>query len=308
MANFLSNPLVILFAAAVIIVSLMFLFVGRKKKDKKKKVEKAIQPKTTEEKTQESNSEMPSEQKQSEEEKVQVSDDFIENPEANSGNSNEKRVSKVYIRKSKESSNLQEDENLEEKKYNDLSDKAEFVKTSKTISKFSGFNKIEQTTEDFNQIKERVEQEIADCEVCEEVRSRIDHSRRLSKSIKNDDFDSLFASHLTEHYLNIDFERHLSSTKTNDDLFNRTNEMLKNGETRALDSESQNIYNSLKTNKEKLQFWFNSQKANQNNSFAFDEMMEKIEYNDSEYNEFSFTLKDLMIAESLLRKRKKIKK
>ena len=133
MANFLSNPLVILFAAAVIIVSLMFLFVGRKKKDKKKKVEKAIQPKTTEEKPQESNSEMPSEQKQSEE-KVQVSDDFIENPEANSGNSNEKRVSKVYIRKSKESSNLQEDENLEEKKYNDLSDKAEFVKTSKTIS------------------------------------------------------------------------------------------------------------------------------------------------------------------------------
>ena len=124
MIDLFSNPLILLLAATLVITSLLFLFVGKKKKTKK--VEKLAAKKQAEAK----------------DEKVQKVEEDIKKTEENSKNSenfleevkgfdkneeieinkNGKRVTKVYIRKPKEN-NVNNDDLIdkETQKYQDLS-------------------------------------------------------------------------------------------------------------------------------------------------------------------------------------------
>ncbi len=305
----LTNPIVLLLAASIIVMSLMFLFVGRKKKPKKK-IEKAIEPKK-ETKTEEKASEEPSNiekekmQKEAEynEKIAQIDKNFDKIEEIDAGNSkgSEKKVTKIYVRKPQNKILNDDKKDDREGIYDDLSQRAEFVKTSKTVSKFGGFKTHEEIEAEKEQIEEAVKEEIENCDVCKEVSTHFDHSRRISNSVKNDDFDNLFASHLSEHYMNIDAERHLSGG--NDNIFKRAEELIQNGETRALDPASQEVFNNLKNDKEKLRFWFEQNRLkNQQN-----EVLENVKH-DEEFNIDGVSLKYMIMAETLLKRKKKSKK
>ena len=108
----------------------------------------------------------------------------------------------------------------------------EFVNTSKNIAKFKSFadgEKEEESviTDEFGFVQDTQE----DCDFCEVKVKHFDHSRRLSKAIKEDNFDNMFDSHLSEKYLNINSDRHLNlSGDFEKKLFERTEQMMKDSD------------------------------------------------------------------------------
>ena len=63
-----------------------------------------------------------------------------------------------------------------------------------------------------------------------------DKSRRISRSINEDDMDSLFDSHLSEAYMDIDIDRHLNiGKKFNKRLYSMASKVLAHGEIKITD-------------------------------------------------------------------------
>ena len=84
---------------------------------------------------------------------------------------------------------------------------------------------MEKKTDEFGFVEDKQE----DCDFCENKVKHFDHSRRMSKAIKEDDFDNLFESHISEKYLNINSDRHLNlNEKFSSGLFSRTERMMNN--------------------------------------------------------------------------------
>ena len=130
----------------------------------------------------------------------------------------------------------------------------EFVNTSKNIAKFKSFKEEEKPQEnnekndEFGFVTDKQE----DCEYCEDHVKHFDHSRRLSKYI-NDDDDKMFGSHISDHYLNINVNRHLNVDESK--IFARTDSMMDNTETRVSG-----------TNDDRFGYardWFNSNEENE---------------------------------------------
>ena len=124
-----ANPIIILLTASIIVMSLMFLFVGRKKKTKNKKVEKVFDKKEekNESNTDESkkdSEEIKTEIKSDEELKQIEGFDYIE--EDDNDKSSSKKVTKVFVKKPelKKVDMTKYDEN---QKYEDLSNRAKFI-------------------------------------------------------------------------------------------------------------------------------------------------------------------------------------
>ncbi len=293
MVSLLSNPLILLLTAAVVMTAAMFLFVGRKKK-KPKKIEKAIETKKVEKKEGVTDASIETDENK----KTQKDDDIIEKTDKNFEKIEEKeensktklaKVSKVYVRRMADKTAKTEEEN--DTKYEDLSNRAEFVKTSKKLSKFSSFK-----DEIKEEVAELVAEEIKDCEVCDEIKSRIDHSRRLKDSIKDDNFDNLFAGHITDHYMNINIEKHLTSKY--EDLFKRSEELVANGLNRALDVESQKKYNEIKNDKDKLRYWLEQTRTDGQSQPS------NFQINANQTQNIDLSLKNIMLTDAILKRRK----
>lgn len=299
MLNILSNPLVVLLAATLIITIGMFLFVGRKKKPKKK-IEKAIDKKNDENKvvkSEEENIEKTQKTDELSEKLAQINEKFnkVDENSENQSSKNEKKITKVYVRKPSENINSSVENEQQADKYDDLSGRAEFVSTSKKISKFEKFSSGAKL---LNAEAQEFKEDIENCEVCHDLISHFDHSRRISKCVKDDNFDNLFASHITEHYLKIDAERHL--TRNEIDILKRADEVVENGQNRALDPESQEIYNNLKRDKDKLRFWLEQRKADED----FSENKEK---NEMSYKLPEISLGSLIVSDAVLNRKKRHK-
>ena len=64
-------------------------------------------------------------------------------------------------------------------------------------------------------------------------------SRRLSKYVEENNFDEMFAEHLSEHYLNMDISKHLdTSEEATNKLYERASKTLANGDVRLVTDES----------------------------------------------------------------------
>ena len=110
----------------------------------------------------------------------------------------------------------------------------EFVNTSKNIAKFKSFAEEVKSEEDVKSEKDEfgfVTTEEENCEFCEDKVKHFDHSKRLS-AIMDEDKD-IFASHISEKYMNINAEKHLKVKHLEDSLFKRTDEMLYNSENKV---------------------------------------------------------------------------
>lgn len=297
--DFLTNPLVILFGLTIIITVLMYIFVGNKKKNKNKKIEKVYDLKSDEKDKSKNSKDSDSNLDKTEKnesgaplEKDEKNIDGFDYVDDDSVKSKEKKVTKVYIRKVQDK---KEEQKEEDSKYQQLSERAEFVKTSKYVSKLNGFrnDKEELNREELGQA---LKEEIENCDTCNDMKSRFDRSRRLSKIIKDDNFDKMFATHITEHYLNIDPERHVSKT-IEEDIYRRANELIQNGETRALDSKSQIEYNNLKSDKDKLRFWLEHSNAKEEQESLLNQEEEKFK------EDLDFSLRNLILTESIIKRK-----
>ncbi len=114
----------------------------------------------------------------------------------------------------------------------------EFINTSKNISKFKSFADDvvdeDQETDEFGFVQDAQE----DCGLCEAKVKHFDHTRRLSEAFKNNNYDDVFASHISEKYLNIDENRHLKlDEEFSSKLFERTEKMMKNSDKKVGNNE-----------------------------------------------------------------------
>lgn len=142
------------------------------------------------------------------------------------------KIVQIYKREQKQTS-----DNGETKKTVDpIYDRnVEFVNTSKNIAKFKSFAEEkkdeEQSSEDSNDEFGFVTDEKEDCEFCEDHVKHFDHSRRLKSIMNDENNDDMFASHISEKYMNINSDRHLNlNEKFNRDLFAMTERMMNNSE------------------------------------------------------------------------------
>ena len=213
---FYSNQtLVSVVAVILFLVILYFIIKALPTKVSKKESKKEESAKIAEEKVEEKKEEVVEEKAQEETEKNKKAD-------------KKPKIVQVYKRE-----RVETDDSRETKKaYDPIYDRSvEFVNTSKNIAKFKSFaeeKKEEEQTEnvdDFGFVQDVQE----DCEFCENKTKHFDHSRRLSKAIKEDNFDNMFDSHITEKYMNINADNHLN---LNEDferkLFDRTEKMICN--------------------------------------------------------------------------------
>lgn len=116
----------------------------------------------------------------------------------------------------------------------------EFVNTSKNIAKFKSFvdetkeqeenNKNEETNDEFGFVTEIKD----DCEYCQDKVKHFDHSIRLSSVMKDDNHDNMFASHISDRYLNINSDKHLNLDENfHKSLFSRTDSMMINSDNKV---------------------------------------------------------------------------
>lgn len=133
----------------------------------------------------------------------------------------------------------------------------EFINTSKNVAKFKSFADEskeevleESKTDDYGFVSDTQE----DCNLCENKVKHFDHTRRLSKAIKEDRFDEMFDSHISEKYLNINSDRHLNlNEKFQKNLFERTEKMLLNSENKVKNDEHEKSSFSLFSNNESVE-------------------------------------------------------
>ena len=280
----LSNPIVILFTLAFFITIMLFLLVGKKKKTRKVS-NKVIKTDKHEELLDESKV------NNNKDENV---DDIISKANENfdfavddqTSEVNEKKITKVYVRKPSEV-NTYTKESQDDLKYDKMSQKAEFVRTSKNISKLLNFNKEEKPVED-DIVAEN-------CEVCKEIASRIDHSARLSKAIKDDDFENLFRSHITEHYMVINADRHISQTILNK-LFEKTNKLFENSEKKVKMPTFDENYTSLKSDRDRMKYLLNNENAEEGLPLG----------DHSVDGQLPIDLKNVLLADAIMKRKKKI--
>lgn len=161
-------------------------------------------------------------------------------------NSNEPKVEQTSSDEDEQNSSVTE---------KDLLSKMKFVKSSKHISKLVRFNEpiddaeanknLNSEAESLNKEELFLNQspsllsEEASTKDDENLENKVacqrhfDKSRRLSKCIKNNNFDELFESHISEKYLNINPSRHFDENKgTTTGLFERASQTIANSDYR----------------------------------------------------------------------------
>ncbi len=304
-----SNPFITLLVGVVIVFILMFIFV---RPDKKKK--------STKESSKNKDEAKATEKKEKDDDLVKKT---IEEPEAqvDVSKSEEIKPPKKKVKKAKTKPEInqvyqrtEKKQQVEEKTSDDgisdeLLSKAQFVNTSKSISKFVGFasNKDENIGEDGLEINEGVIEEISkNCDDCKRIVTHFDHSRRLSKIIKDDSFDQMFMEHLTDHYLNIDVDKHLRNI--DEKIFERASTMLSNSDTKVLvESDSSDIpAEKIKNDKDFMRSWLENRRlqeqqvmmSSSNNEEQIDEAKEKMIVND-----LKITAKNLVVASAIMQRK-----
>lgn len=227
-----SNPLLVWGFGIVVVFVMMFVLVKPKSSKKNSKAKNSKKESGEKEKK----SDMSNQQK----EKLDKPENLKEETQSEEVSTKIYKKKKVKKSKSKpevrpvfekkETKQQKEEVQTNDSLNDDLSNRAQFINTSKKISKFAGFSSMEEklseqvenlTHEQIEDLLESGDIEIdKNCEVCKDFSRHFDHSRRLSKIIEEDAFDSMFMSHLTDHYLNINAEKHLKDVDKN--LFDRT--------------------------------------------------------------------------------------
>ena len=278
MKGFISSnqSFVIVFGAVLFLIVLYFIFKSLPTKVVKK------QAKESEKKSDSSKKEEIKEPEKKED--IEPAKEISEESVNEKKKDKKPKIVQVYKRESRNVSSDGESK----KSHDPIYDRnVEFVNTSKNIAKFKSFADESKTeileeekTDDFGFVQDVQE----DCDFCEVKVKHFDHSRRLSKAIREDDFDNMFQSHISEKYLNINSDKHLN---LNEDfqkkLFDRTEKMLSNSNAKVSNDEHEKKSFSLFSD----------------NSLVVDDSFEDDE------DEVKINMKTALLADTFLGKKKR---
>ncbi|MBQ8425267.1 MAG: hypothetical protein IJX17_04530 [Clostridia bacterium] len=187
------------------------------------------------------------------------------------------------------------------KEEKDLLGRMEFVKSGKTVSRLAKRQQMLQVPVPkpvepepvVIQEPVKTEQEIKEEERKNKYSKYFNKERRLSRYINSGDYDSLFSSHISDAYMNIDMDRHLRlDYKFNKRLFDRAARTISYGEIKINDDKnlSEKAYRKswLKQRRREERSMF----MNEGNDYLPDFLDEEIlkdeiddEYIDDYYNE-----------------------
>lgn len=230
-----NQTLIFVLVVVIILVGLYFVFKSLPTKVVKKTTEK----KSVEKVTQKDDEKNDIEKKVKEEIAKEIEKEEKTQNEEESSKKEEKRPKIVQV--FKRESRVQPEDKV--KSVDPIYDRdVEFINTSKNIAKFKSFadeTKVEEAevknTDEFGFVADVEE----DCEFCEDHVKHFDHSRRMSAIMKDDNHDEMFASHISDKYLNINSDRHLNlDEKFNRTLFSMTEKMMNNSDGKFSDNKN----------------------------------------------------------------------
>lgn len=307
----MNNPIWLLILASITIVVGMFIFIKAPKKSSKSKPEKKD---TGDKKTEKTAEKKDGEEKSSD-----------SKPEKKDISESEDKKKLKKVKKAKEKPKIEYvyekkvEEPKEEKKEvvddGEIEKRAQFVKTGNKISKFIGLKDVSEIEQP---VQNDVSQEIVEvplheeCEVCEEVVKHFDHSRRLSKMVKEDLFDEMFASHLSEKYMNFDSNKHL---KTGEDvtqkLYDRALKTLSNSSVKVLldqDSKESKPVEKIRNDRDFMRKWLEDRKKEEYDKIMNDGVCPDCG-NDELVHEIQadtdLSLKNIVVVDSILNRKGK---
>lgn len=258
---FNSNPLLALLIGVVVVFVFMFIFVKppKGKKGKQKKDEKQVVDK-----------------KQDDDKSEKVSDKTDKSETDSSNVKKKKHLHKakqkpeiVQIYKRTTSSSLKKDDAEKEENTSfddDLEKRAQFVKTTNKISKFIGLSDVvneEQQLEEMEFVEPQIQAIEEDCDLCKKKIKHFDHSRRLSKMVKEETFDDMLDAHISDKYMNINTGRHLKlSSDFEKKLYDRALSTLCNSDAKVIvGSDDNNVpAEQVKNDKDYMKKWLDDRK------------------------------------------------
>lgn len=304
MLNYLfSHPFILLMVTTFFMVVIMFIVIKPNKK-KKVKSNKKVEEKKKEEPAEQTEVK-PDENKETAEEKTEepkqkkVVKKAKEKP----------KIEPVFQKKVEKKETVETEEVVSD---DGIETRAQFVKTSNKVSKFVGLRDVSEMEE---LAQDSLIQELPleeNCEVCEKVSTHFDHSRRLSKIVKEDLFDQMFAEHLSSHYLNIDEKRHLRiSDNFSEKLYDRAIKTLSNSDVKLLIDEDKNEgkpVDQMKNDKKFMREWLENRKKEEYAKImanSTDEADIDDETADMIAEDVDISVKNIVVVDSLLNRKGK---
>ena len=315
-----SNPFALLAVGVVIVFILMFVFVrpDKKKSKSSKSTDKKQESTTKQEKTDDGEKEKTEKDDNLEKQTIEASDDDKTADELSTAKTKKKvkkakikpEITQVYQRTEKKQ--VTEEQKTDDGISEEMLGKAQFVNTSKKVSKFAGFKEdvVQEQISDDGLISEEMSRDIAgDCDDCKRIIKHFDHSRRLSKIIKEDSFDQMFMEHLTEHYMNIDVDRHLRDI--DEKIYERASELLSNSDTKVLvEDDSADIpVQQIKNDKDFMKSWLETRRMQERANLisSAKEEYEEIALDRMATRDVNINAKNLVVA-SVVMNRKSLRR
>ena len=212
-------------------------------------------------------------------------------------------ITHVYEKKQIQTK-VEQKKEIDTKAEEELLKKMQFVSSSGKISRLKPYiNEDNNQNEilEFEDLTELVKPEI------EEKKSRFDRSRRLSQMIKDDSFDDLFCSHISDKYLNIDIDKHIKTCdEIQEKLFQRAADTMANSESKVVVT-NDGVVEELK-DKESMKKWLETKRRQEIAKLMVDDSNQNSD--DSVYDEIleddlNLDSKTILVVDSILKRKGK---
>ena len=297
------NPL---FLLALVLIVLAFLAKIISKPNKKKKaVEKVVEAKTE-----------PIAEPVEQETVVQTetAQEEVKKKEKKKLKRLKPEITKVFEKKELQPTDDSKNKIFEEKsqKEEEILKSMQFVKSSKNVERLKPLTASEIAEREQLRLEQEIlaQQEQQQIDILEEKvdlknkSTHFDRTRRLSKMIKEDTFDDMFCSHISEKYMNMDdLEKHLKNCKEmQNNLFNRVAETIVNSEIRLTNDVNGN------NNERNLQLDELEKRRREQVSKFLEEMNESSEEQEYDFDELveedvDLSARNILIVDAILKRK-----
>ena len=297
------NPL---FLLALVLIVLAFLAKIISKPNKKKKVvEKVVEAKTE-----------PIAEPVEQETVVQTetAQEEVKKKEKKKLKRLKPEITKVFEKKELQPTDDSKNKIFEEKsqKEEEILKSMQFVKSSKNVERLKPLTASEIEEREQLRLEQEIlaQQEQQQIDILEEKvdlknkSTHFDRTRRLSKMIKEDTFDDMFCSHISEKYMNMDdLEKHLKNCKEmQNNLFNRVAETIVNSEIRLTNDVNGN------NNERNLQLDELEKRRREQVSKFLEEMNESSEEQEYDFDELveedvDLSARNILIVDAILKRK-----
>lgn len=219
-------------------------------------------------------------------------------------------ISRVYERTEKKVEEHHEEDFIPSITEDELLSKMQFVKSSGNVSKLTKFSTLEPETQEAL-LSEEILVPVKEEPVSQKPEIKhFDKSRRLSKCVECNSFDDMFCSHIGEHYLNINTDRHLKlDEKFHKNLYDRAASTLANSSAKV-DADVPRGSASAEglTRKESMKSWLENKKREELAKFAIAHESAAPVIVDCEHEDINLSARNLLVVDSIIHRKKMVKR